>query len=673
MAPTSSTPTRDRPERRRGAPSSRRSPLLSRWSLFPAALLASLAWLAILPGLSWAPSGTGPGLDLRGFVLPRLVGDAFLVATLCSIAALPRLTLRPPRGRLLANVLFSLLGGAGTALLVVAFADAVIYRYLSERLDLLMAFEYRLVRDPGYVARIIGADLGFFAAGLGGIAAFLLAARALRSERRNARPEPWAVLALLVLACGTFALLVSGLLSAETWRRARPPAWTLVEEALRPAEQGGRPDRYAASIAALRELAGHPPGEYTDRLRPLWHVAPGEAGSIARFRSRPLAEQPDVLLVLFESLRGWEFDFREEGASKRFPRLARLFRERGRQFTAFQSNGFPSVEGWASIHLGLWPHPRYLLLERGYRPFPSLPEALGRAGYWRTIVSPNPWGNVGPWYDSWFDERVLGVRVSDEEMERQVLRSYDAAPPGRPRFLTWVTVSTHPPLLAVPGEDAASDRGNRERYLFAARETDRAIGAILDHVREAGNWDRTVVVVVGDHSTSNGWIALRTPRLGTPNAGETWTGFLWAPPGGPGGVVDTRDASQVDVAPTILGALGLDVSNAFVGRDLLAPSAPGVPAPPAFSLHLGGLAVTRGDVRLHLRLDEPDFLRKFLWNVREPSAEDDGGYRHGEPLPVTQEDRDEAAGLRDLVEAYGYLLGGSHLAPAPGAAATQRR
>ncbi len=135
-----------------------------------------------------------------------------------------------------------------------------------------------------------------------------------------------------------------------------------------------------------------------------------------------------------------------------------------------------------------------------------------------------------------------------------------------------------------------------------------------------------------------------------------------AAPGLPGCERVDETASQVDVAPTVLAYLGLDVSNHFMGRNLLERTDH---PPPVVSLRLGGVAVTWGDTRMHARLDDPRFLRKFEYT--NPAELRAGAlspeFRHGLSLPVDAKDQAEMSNVLDAVRAYGYLVRANRLWP----------
>ena len=224
------------------------------------------------------------------------------------------------------------------------------------------------------------------------------------------------------------------------------------------------------------------------------------------------------------------------------------------------------------------------------------------------------------------------------------------------------TIATHPPLYRPAGADPKTPR---EAYLAALAYTDHALGRIFESLRKTPRGRNTIVIVVGDHSTTNPWQSIRLPRLGTPNAGENWTTLLVVASGLPAGSVRTDLTSQLDVAPTLLGLLGLDVSNHFFGRDLFEKPAP---APQGvLALRLRGLAAWEGPFLLQARLDDPSFRRKWRWEdyEREPDAEN-GGYHHGTELGLAAPDVARIEELKTMARAWGAVLDGNRVMP-PGA------
>jgi hypothetical protein len=69
-----------------------------------------------------------------------------------------------------------------------------------------------------------------------------------------------------------------------------------------------KPSAYQEDVAALHAILRKPDGWYRNRSSPLWHQVADEDLSHDRFRTRPEREKPDIVSVVFESLREWEIE-----------------------------------------------------------------------------------------------------------------------------------------------------------------------------------------------------------------------------------------------------------------------------------------------------------------------------------------------------------------------------
>ena len=123
-------------------------------------------------------------------------------------------------------------------------------------------------------------------------------------------------------------------------------------------------------------------------------------------------------------------------------------------------------------------------------------------------------------------------------------------------------------------------------YDAELRSADEAIGHLVAWLKARSLYDDTLIVVTSDHGEEfgeHGWIGwhahslydelLRVPLV------IKFPGSRFA------GVVDERQARGIDVAPTILAALGIDASESFAGRDLIPGLADSDEPPAAISMH----------------------------------------------------------------------------------------
>ena len=147
--------------------------------------------------------------------------------------------------------------------------------------------------------------------------------------------------------------------------------------------------------------------------------------------------------------------------------------------------------------------------------------------------------------------------VADEDLYTMALHRFDAAAAkGQPFFAHLMTTSNHRPYT-FPSGRGPWPQGKRES---AVSYTDWAIGDFLRRARGKPWFANTVFVFTADHCASSGGIAaLPAFRYRIP---------LWIH--APGYIAPARYArmtSQIDIAPTVLGLLGMDYESRFYGVD----------------------------------------------------------------------------------------------------------
>lgn len=138
--------------------------------------------------------------------------------------------------------------------------------------------------------------------------------------------------------------------------------------------------------------------------------------------------------------------------------------------------------------------------------------------------------------------------------------------PGR----RWFAHEGPPP---PPDLDEQDRRYVHDYYDAEIAETDASIGEVLDALRASGQWERTIVALVADHGEGLGehnhyhhGYTLFDDQVHIP--------MILRIPGAHEGRTVERPVASIDLAPTILGALGLDVPEFMRGVDRLAEDAP---------------------------------------------------------------------------------------------------
>lgn len=401
---------------------------------------------------------------------------------------------------------------------------------------------------------------------------------------------------------------------------------------------------------------------------------PGEAGAaFVRPGAPPQAPRRDwdVLVVLEESL-GSEFigvlGHPERRTSPGFDRWSR----EGTLLTRLVATGNRTVRGLEGTLCSFVPLPGDSIVKRTRAPHvATLGEVLRREGY-RTEFYYGGWGafdSMRPFfpdngYDAFVERGAFPDEafhtiwgVADEYVFDAVLdRQKRAAAEGTRLFATVLTVSNHKPF-DVPERSTfwPASRRNREAAVAYA---DWALSRYLDRAREARILDHTVVLVVGDHGArvygaeQIPAASYRIPAL-----------FVVPDPAWKGRRIE-RLASQIDLAPTLLGILGIRAPTPFLGEDVASLPAEGGRA---FLHHNRDLGLLTDDLLVVLE------LRKAAAFYTRPGPDSDR-FEPVAPEAVTDRMRDlerTAAAVYQIAEEE-YDAGAYVLGPSSGVAGTSR-
>ena len=186
-----------------------------------------------------------------------------------------------------------------------------------------------------------------------------------------------------------------------------------------------------------------------------------------------------------------------------------------------------------------------------------------------------------PWLLFWHAMDPHLPYVVDEEFESFVDPDYDGRFERRGRINVpfgeldprpgrrWYTHEGPPPPPQLSPADA---RYISDAYDAELAELDRAVGQTLDALKQSGQWERTIVAFVSDHGEGLGdhdhyhhGYTLFEDQVHVP--------MLLRVPGQEARTIE-RPVAAIDLAPSILGALGLPVPEDFQGVDRLAADAP---------------------------------------------------------------------------------------------------
>ena len=228
---------------------------------------------------------------------------------------------------------------------------------------------------------------------------------------------------------------------------------------------------------------------------------------------------------------------------------------------------------------------------------------------------------------------------------------------------------------------------------------DSAVGIVLDEIEKGPRANQTLIFVVGDHAFGNNAQHTTPEYIGTVQEGYTWVPLMVVGPGIEPSL-RTEVVSQVDIAPTILDYLGLEISNNFVGHTLLerivnepaaaevladttasadslaqGDSAAVAPAylfratsqyAPVFSFRLADIAMQRDSLTYYGNMDDPEASSVFAtrlvpdWDTLHLAEGFVTGLRLG-AIPADFADTEKA--MRNAAEAWLYIVNSNKLRP----------
>jgi phosphoglycerol transferase MdoB-like AlkP superfamily enzyme len=257
------------------------------------------------------------------------------------------------------------------------------------------------------------------------------------------------------------------------------------------------------------------------------------------------------------------------------PNLDRLSRE-SLFFTHLYATGTRTVRGLEAITLSIPPMPGLSIVKRpnndglfswgtvmrekgydtkyiyaGYGYFDNMNAFFSANGF--DVVDRSSFGR-----DEVSFSNVWGV--SDEDLFNKVIREAGKSQAaGKPFFSMVMTTSNHRPFTYPEGRiDIPSKTGRDGGVKYA----DYAVGKFLHDARKQPWFDNTIFVIVADHCAgSAGKMELPVKRYEIPL-------FIYSPSHIQPRRIE-RIASQIDIAPTVLGILNFSYTTKFMGHDVL--------------------------------------------------------------------------------------------------------
>ncbi|MDF3163816.1 LTA synthase family protein [Pseudomonas proteolytica] len=285
--------------------------------------------------------------------------------------------------------------------------------------------------------------------------------------------------------------------------------------------------------------------------------------------------KPNIVLVTIESFSAKYMGSNGDGRNLT-PNLDEL-RKHSLYFNNFYATGTRTDRGLEAITLAIPPTPGRSIVKRIGREsgFASLGQQLSAIGYDSVFVygGRGYFDNMNAFFSgngyrvvdqSSVNESEISFKnawgMADEDLFKQTLKLADAGyAKQQPFLLQLMTTSNHRPYTYPDGRiDIQSGKGRDG----AVKYTDYAIGQFLQAARQKPWFDNTIFVFVADHTAGS------AGKEDLPIANYQIPLFIYAPK-----LIEAREsaqlASQIDIAPTLLGLLNLSYESTFFGRNLL--------------------------------------------------------------------------------------------------------
>lgn len=264
----------------------------------------------------------------------------------------------------------------------------------------------------------------------------------------------------------------------------------------------------------------------------------------------------NVILVIWESFTAKAVGQQHAGVEIT-PRFNQLTRE-GIYFDRLYASGDRTNKGVPAILSGYPAMPNTTIIHNPAKSarLKTLPGELDSSGYTSAFYygGEPEFANIKSYLVHAGFEKIVGKEdFSDRDMNSKwgahdgvvMQRLFsDLSKAKSPFFYTWLTLSSHEPF-ETPEEPVIKGKDHTAQFLNSIHYTDKVFGQFVDSCRKQPWWDRTLLIVVGDHGHP-------LPRTGQ-RADDFHTPMLWL-----GGALSRQPftishaASQLDLASTLL-------------------------------------------------------------------------------------------------------------------------
>ena len=284
-------------------------------------------------------------------------------------------------------------------------------------------------------------------------------------------------------------------------------------------------------------------------------------------------KQPNIVFILLES---WSADNIESlGGLKGITPNFKALEKEGLSFTNFYSNGWTSDQGMSSIFSSfpVLPHVAIINQTDKARKLPALNKSLKDYHSSYFFGGQLTYGNIKGYllsqgfdvvkdesYYKYLPSGALGVH--DEYMFIQFKEELKHLP--EPFMSTLFTISSHSPF-DFPAEHKLSFNSKEDKYVNSVAYTDKCLGDFMGSIKDENWYANTLFVIVADHS-HNSPIKRRFAQKEKFKIPMLWYGEVLD--SNHKGAQWDKFASHIDITPTILSQMDINIDNDYFGGDI---------------------------------------------------------------------------------------------------------
>lgn len=328
------------------------------------------------------------------------------------------------------------------------------------------------------------------------------------------------------------------------------------------------------AIGRVKKYMNVPESNFTDAALPLMHLQKSDT---------TLAKPYNVVVFLQESL-GAEY-VGSLGGLPLTPEFDKLTKE-GLLFTNLYCTGTRSVRGIEAVVTGFLPSPSesVVKLSNSQTGFYTLAENLREKGYETSFIYGGManFDNMAAFFNGNGFSKIIDEKdydssktafkgtwgYSDEDLAVKA-NSYFKSMGNKPFFSLMFSTSNHEPFEFPDGRIKLYDK-KKNTVNNAMKYADFSIGKFFEMAKKEPYFKHTIFLVIADHNT-------RTYGKNLVPINKFHIPALLIGPNVPKNKSYEKLCSQIDIAPTVLNFIGMDINNPMPGRNLmqLADNVPG--------------------------------------------------------------------------------------------------